>query len=507
MIEIYLEKLLLYGLQKGFFYARDTCYVRNRLIEILSYSEYKGIPGKDSIELNLEDILEDIKIWAVNCGIIAYDNPTAIDLLQTALIGAMLPRPTEVADTFNSLYESSPLKATDYLYSLSLNANYIRQGRNKLNLNWSHASAYGIIDITINVAKPEKTIAEIEASQKHLQNDYPRCLLCVENEGYMGRLNHPARQTLRLIPLTLAGEKWYLQYSPYQYYREHCIVLHEKHIPMAINRKTIEKLLDFIDLFPHYFIGSNADLPVVGGSILNHDHFQGGCCRFPIDEAERIFSYIVPEHRNVKAEILKWPLSVIRLLGEEKASLLEVAAQVLSSWSSYINEQAGIIPSSKDGQHSTLTPLVRMEKGSYRLDLVLRNNRRDIEHPLGIFHPPQELHNIKQENIGLIEVMGLAILPGRLLNEMVLMKKYLCGDTLSAEEKGDLQKHLSLCEEIKTDYLQGGKVVTDEAIKKAIGNKFVLALQHAGVFKDNKVGWDHFKAFISSMGWQQEKTF
>ena len=504
MIEIHLEKLLLYGLQKEFFAVRDIRYIRNRLQEVLSYSGYKGVPVEAIEVSNLEDILNDINIWAVNCGIIAGDNPTATDILQTALIGAMFPRPTEVTEKFYSLYEDSPRKATDYLYNLSLDANYIRLSRNKQNLNWRHRSAYGTIEITINVAKPEKTVAEIEATQKTKQNDYPRCLLCAENEGYMGRFSHPARQNLRLIPLKLTGEQWYLQYSPYQYYREHCIALNEKHIPMVINQKTIEKLLDFIDLFPHYFIGSNADLPVVGGSILNHDHFQGGCHRFAIDEAEIIQRYIVPEHRNVNAAILKWPLSVIRLWGPEKASLLEVAGQVLSSWLSYSNEEAGLIPYSKDGPHSTLTPLARMENGYYRLDLALRNNRRDVDKPLAIFHPPEELHNIKKENIGLIEVMGLAILPGRLLNEMELMKKYLRGDSLSAEEENDLQKHLLFCEEIRNNYRQDGDVATDGTIKKAIGDKFVLSLQYAGVFKDDHVGRNHFRSFMASMGWQED---
>lgn len=504
MIDIYVEKLLEYGRSKGFFEEADIRYVRNRILEILKYNDYKEPVEKVEVNKNIEEILDSILKWAAGRGIIQENTPLYRDLLDAALMGAMLPRPSEVISEFNARFEESPARATDYLYSLSIASNYIRKDRTDKNVKWIYESQYGPIEITINISKPEKDVSEIEAERNTPRSDYPKCLLCAENEGYAGRLNHPARQNLRIIPLELKGEQWFLQYSPYLYYNEHCILLNEKHIPMKIERGTLEKMLDFLDKFPHYFVGSNADLPVVGGSILSHDHFQGGRHRFAMEDAKELVMFTIPQFGEVKAAILKWPLSVIRLRSNNKAMLIELGSQIIHQWRSYKDESADILPYTGDEPHNTITPIARVKNGFYELDLILRNNRKDERHPLGIFHPHEEVHNVKKENIGLIEVMGLAVLPPRLLPESRLMEKYLLKKSLNEKEKELIEKHMDICGEIldKKVTLNEGNAL--EFVKDAIGKRFVLALQHAGVFKEDEEGQQSFHRFLRSLGWKEE---
>lgn len=503
MIDIYIEKLMEYGKAKGFFEASDTRYVRNRILEILKYHDYKKPSEKMELKESIDEILDVILKWSANKGIIEENTSLYRDLLDAALMGAMLPRPSEVIKEFNGRFMQSPIDATNYLYNLSIDSNYIRKSRTDKNVKWKYKSAYGIIEMTINVSKPEKDVREIEAERNTPKTDYPKCLLCTENEGYSGRLNHPARQNLRIIPLKLKGENWFLQYSPYLYYNEHCILLNEKHIPMKIERGTLEKMLDFLDRFPHYFIGSNADLTVVGGSILSHDHFQGGRNIFPIEDAKELGIFTIPEFSEVRASILKWPLSVIRLKSKDKEKLVSLGEQIIHHWRSYKDESAGILPYTADEPHNTITPIARLKGGSYELDIVLRNNRSDEKHPLGIFHPHQEVHNVKKENIGLIEVMGLAVLPSRLMQESRLMEKYLLDNPLTKEEKAIIEKHMYLCKEILDKHETVNESNVEAYVREAIGEKFVLALKHAGVFKEDEKGQGGFRRFLSSLGWQE----
>ena len=503
VIEAYIEGLIKYGKSKAFFEDLDVRYVRNRILEILNYHDYKEPTEKVDRAESIEELLDGILKWSYDNGLIKENTSLYRDLLDSALMGAMLPRPSEVIREFKDRYNKSPEEATNYLYNLSIDSNYIRKSRTDKNLKWVYESEYGSIEITINVSKPEKDVKEIEAERNTPKTGYPKCLLCPENEGYGGRLNHPARQNLRIIPLDLGGEQWFLQYSPYLYYNEHCILLNEDHKPMSIDRRTLVKMMDFLVKLPHYFVGSNADLPVVGGSILSHDHFQGGRHLFPMEEAEEIRTFKIPGFSQVRASILKWPLSVIRLKSEDKDSLIELGDKVITYWRSYRDESLGIIPYTKDEPHSTITPIARFKDGSYELDLVLRNNRRDESYPLGIFHPHEDVHNIKKENIGLIEVMGLAVLPARLLTETKLIEKYLLKYPLTQGEREIIGKHMDLCKEIlsREDSINQSNV--ENIVKEVIGEKFVLALKDAGVFKEDPEGQRGFLQFIESLGWQQ----
>ncbi|SES82428.1 UDP-glucose--hexose-1-phosphate uridylyltransferase [Anaerobranca gottschalkii] len=503
MLELSIEKLLLFGKSRGFFKEEDERYVRNRILEILDYHDYslpENIIPKLLPDEGKEDILAEIIQWAVDRGIIESDSSLYSDMLDSALMGAMLPRPSEVIENFNDRYRQSPKEATDYLYNLSIDSNYIRKSRTDKNISWVHNCQYGDIQITINISKPEKDIKEIQAEKNAPKTGYPLCLLCPENEGYKGRLNHPARQNLRIIPLILGGEKWFFQYSPYLYYDEHCILLNEKHTPMVIEEKTIIKMLDFLDLFPHYFVGSNADLPIVGGSILHHDHFQGGNYTFPMERAPLKKKLSFPLYPNVKGGILKWPLSVIRLESNDRKALQTIAGEIIEAWRSYSDEKAEILPFTKTEPHNTITPIARIANGCYQLDLVLRNNRCNEFYPEGIFHPHREIHNIKKENIGLIEVMGLAVLPGRLVKEMELIERYLLQREITLEEQKLLDKHLDFCKEIAEKYPKIEEKELKTIIKKEIGEKFVEALKHSGVYKDDQRGLKHFIKFISSIG-------
>lgn len=502
MIEIYIEKLLEYGKQKGFFKEEDSRYVRNRLLEVLGYTDYCPLDRQISVDESIEEVLAQIINWSYTKGIIPSNTSLYGDLLDSKLMGAMLGRPSEIIDNFNKLYLSSPEKASNYFYNLSIDSNYIRKSRTDKNISWKYSSPYGSLDVTINVSKPEKDVKEIEAERNAPQASYPQCLLCPENEGYMGRLNHPARQNLRVIPVKLAGEKWFLQYSPYLYYNEHCILLKEKHDPMKINRKTLEKMLDFLDFLPHYFVGSNADLPIVGGSILSHDHFQGGRYEFAMEKAEEVYRLSFNGFPKVRAAVLKWPLSVIRLKSESKLELIELGEEIITGWSVHEDLDNDIIPYTNSQPHNTVTPIVRCKNGIYELDIVLRNNRTSEEHPQGIFHPHKEVHHIKKENIGLIEVMGLAVLPPRLLRETELMKKYLLGQSLLEDDYRCFDIHRNFCDE-----LLKGQVITEknvmDVIKEGIGERFVLALQHGGVFKEDEIGIKGFLKFLNKLGWRE----
>lgn len=502
LIETYIEKLLVYGKQKGFFNEQDTRYVRNRLLEVLKYSDYSPLDSQISLDESIEEILDQIINWSYAEGLIPSNTSLYGDLLDSELMGAMMGRPSEIINNFHKLYLSSPDRATNYFYNLSIDSNYIRKSRTDKNVSWKYHSPYGSLEITINVSKPEKDVKEIEAERNAPQASYPKCLLCPENEGYMGRLNHPARQNLRVIPVKLASEQWFLQYSPYLYYNEHCILLNEKHTPMKINRKTLEKMLDFLDFLPHYFVGSNADLPIVGGSILSHDHFQGGRHEFAIEKAEEVVRLTFNGFPKVMAAILKWPLSVIRLKSESKIELIELGEEIINKWRSYEDLDNDIIPYTNLQPHNTVTPIVRFKDGIYQLDIVLRNNRTNEEHPQGIFHPHKEVHHIKKENIGLIEVMGLAVLPSRLLSETELMKKYLLGQSLSADDCKQLEIHRNFCDE-----LLKGQLITEDnvmkVIKEGIGKRFVQALRHGAVFKEDVIGRHGFLMFLNKLGWRE----
>ena len=429
------------------------------------------------------------------------------DLLDTRLMGCVTPRPSEVTRTFWQLHAKDPQKATDWFYRLALDSDYIRSYRIARDRKWKSATPYGELDITINLSKPEKDPKAIAAALAKRQDAYPRCLLCPQNEGYAGRLDHPARQTIRLIPLTLGGEQWYLQYSPYVYYNEHCIVLSEEHRPMCIDRSTFVRLLEFVTTFPHYTVGSNADLPIVGGSILTHEHFQGGRYEFAMARAGVRTRLSFPGFEDVEAGIVEWPMSVIRLDGPDPARLVELADRILAAWRGYSDAAVGVLAETEGTPHNTITPIARKRGAAYELDLVLRNNRTSDEHPLGIFHPHAELHHIKKENIGLIEVMGLAVLPARLLGEMDLLKRAILAGEDPASVPG-LEPHAPWAAEVLARHPEfapdavatADPAALDEVIEQEIGAVFARVLEHCAVFAADEVGKAAFDKFIESVG-------
>ncbi len=494
MIDKSIRKLVCYGKEKGFFSARDEVYITNLLIDALHLDSIEC--EEDYTDVNLKETLESILDYAVSAGIIE-DGITARDLFDTKLMGLMLPRPSEVTKEFYELYGKSPLKATDYFYNLSCDSNYIRRDRIKKDLKWKAQTEYGDLDITINLSKPEKDPKAIAAAKAAPQSGYPKCLLCRECEGYAGRINFPARQNHRIIPVTINGSDWFFQYSPYVYYNEHCIVFNGKHTPMAINRDTFGKLFDFVKLFPHYFVGSNADLPIVGGSILSHDHFQGGHYTFPMERAGIIKEISFEGFDDIKAGIVNWPMSVIRLSGKDTDRIIELADKILLSWRKYTDKSAFIFAETDGEPHNTITPIARKRGDSFELDLVLRNNITTPEHPLGVFHPHAELHHIKKENIGLIEVMGLAVLPARLKDEISLLEKaIISGDDIRNDVA--LKKHADWVDELKQKYTFTAEN-TDDIIKKEIGIVFSKVLSDAGVFKKTDEGKSAFLRFVSQV--------
>ena len=487
MVNTYLASLVRYGLDTGLIEPCDETYITNRLLEILQLDSYENAVPQD---LPLEEILKGLLDYAVAGGI-CPDDTTNRDLFDTKLMGVLTPMPREVRAKFDALYQLDPKKATDWYYAFSQNTDYIRRYRIKKDLRWKTKTAYGDLDITINLSKPEKDPKAIAAAKTAPQLGYPKCLLCTENEGYAGRVNHPARQNHRIIPLTIGGGNWYLQYSPYVYYNEHCIVFNGAHTPMVINKAAFSKLLDFVTLFPHYFVGSNADLPIVGGSILSHEHFQGGHYTFPMEIAAVEQELTFAGFEDVRAGIVNWPMSVIRLNAEEKDRLIELADRILTAWRGYTDEAAFIFART-DAPHNTVTPIARRRGEAYELDLVLRNNITTKEHPLGVFHPHAELHHIKKENIGLIEVMGLAVLPARLKTELAaLAAAILSGSTLT----GELEKHADWVAALQNKYTFTKENIT-EILQEEVGQVFANVLEHAGVFKRDASGKAAFLRFV-----------
>ena len=493
MINKELKLLTKYALDCGLIEKEDETYCINRLLEILGLDEFEDVDIPEG-EVCLEEVLGKILDFAAEKGLIE-NNVTARDLFDTKLMSVFVPRPSFVAKKFRELYALSPEKATDYYYKLSCDSDYIRRYRVSRDLKWKSESDYGTLDITVNLSKPEKTPEEIAAAKNAAQSGYPKCLLCPENEGYAGRMNHPARQNHRIIPITIDGNDWGFQYSPYVYYNEHCIVFNKKHIPMKIDKGAFKKLLDFTALFPHYFIGSNADLPIVGGSILSHEHFQGGRYEFAMAKAPVEKELFFKGFEDVSAGIVKWPMSVVRLSSKDRERLVLLADKILTAWRGYSDEKCFVFSETDGEKHNTITPIARRRGEAFELDLVLRNNITTKEFPLGVFHPHPELHNIKKENIGLIEVMGLAVLPARLKNEIALLKDAILKN---ADLKTDpvLSKHAAWVASFKDKY-EFTEENTEEILKKEIGLVFSKVLEHAGVYKRTEEGREGFLRFVS----------
>lgn len=506
MIQTYIKKLVQYGLNTGLVAPEDKIYTTNRLLELLELDELEENDEDVTMETEeLESVLSGMLDYAYEKGILKENGVVYRDLFDTKIMSVLMPRPSEVIGKFRDLYEKeSPVAATDYFYKLSQDSDYIRRYRIKKDLKWVAETPYGALDITINLSKPEKDPKAIAAARNAKQSGYPKCLLCRENEGYAGRVNHPARQNHRIIPVTINGSDWGFQYSPYVYYNEHCIVFNSKHVPMKIEHDTFCKLFDFVKQFPHYFVGSNADLPIVGGSILSHDHFQGGHYTFAMARAEVERSFTVRGFEDVQAGIVKWPMSVIRLSSEDTERIIALADKILDAWRGYTDEAAFIFAETDGEPHNTITPIARKRDGKYELDLVLRNNITTKEHPLGVYHPHAKLHHIKKENIGLIEVMGLAVLPARLKNEMeALAETIVKGEDYSRDEV--LSKHAEWVAEftpkypelVKRDGLDADAVM--DILKKEIGIVFMQVLEDAGVYKRTAEGQAAFERFIESL--------
>ena len=491
MIERYLDSLVEYAVRTGLAQEADRRVLTNRLLDILRLDDYT--PNREPLMEELEPILSGIMDFACERGL-CENNVTARDLYDTRLMGALTPLPHEVIAEFDRRYAVSPREATDWYYRFSGDTDYIRRYRVARDIRWIYPSEYGDMDITINLSKPEKDPRAIAAAKNAPQSGYPKCQLCPENEGYAGRLNHPARENHRIIPLTIGGEKWFLQYSPYVYYNEHCIVFNARHTPMAINRAAFGKLLEFVTVFPHYFVGSNADLPIVGGSILSHEHFQGGHYCFAMEKApvEREISF--RSFEDVRAGIVKWPMSVIRLNGDDPERVADLADRILQCWQGYSDEAAGILAESDGEKHNTITPIARRREGRYELDLVLRCNITTAEHPLGVFHPHADKHHIKKENIGLIEVLGLAILPSRLKQELHDLAQALTdGRDISADPV--LGKHTDWCAELRKKYTFTADNAM-EILRSETGRVFTAVLEDAGVYKCTAQGRAAFLKFV-----------
>ena len=494
MADSYIKALISYAVKHGLIEESDKVYCTNSILCLLKKDAYDDGCKEASGEIN--EILDALCDYAAQKGIIE-DSITYRDLFDTALMGALTPRPSQVIEKFNSLYAESPEKATDYYYTLSGDTNYIRRDRIAKILKWQHDGDYGTIDITVNLSKPEKDPKAIAAAKNAPQSGYPKCQLCRECEGYAGRVDFPARQNHRIIPITIDNSGWFMQYSPYVYYNEHCIVFNGKHIPMKIDKAAFSKLLEFVTLFPHYFIGSNADLPIVGGSILSHEHFQGGKYEFAMERAPIEKEVMFAGYENVSAGIVKWPMSTIRLQSESRESLTELADKILTAWRSYTDESAFIFAHT-DAPHNTITPIARRRGEKYELDLVLRNNITTEEHPLGVYHPHAELHHIKKENIGLIEVMGLAVLPPRLKDELeALADAIINGKDLRADDK--TVAHADWVDEFIGNYTDITPQNVMNILKAEVGKVFATVLEHAGVFKRNEAGFAAFMRFIESV--------
>lgn len=496
MLSKNIKRLVEYGITSGLTPECERLYTTNLLLELFHEDSYEDV-SIDGESLELEDILKELLDEACERKIIE-DSIVYRDLFDTKLMNCLVPRPAQIQETFAKKYEVSPKEATDYYYKLSQDSDYIRRYRVKKDRKWTVDSPYGVIDITINLSKPEKDPKAIAAARNAKASSYPKCLLCMENEGYAGRTNHPARENHRIIPITVNDSGWGFQYSPYVYYNEHCIVLNGEHVPMKIEKNTFRKLFDFVKLFPHYFLGSNADLPIVGGSILSHDHFQGGHYTFAMAKAPVVRNFVVKGFEDVAAGIVKWPLSVIRLQGSDENRIIELADHILKTWRGYTDEDAFIYAETDGQPHNTITPIARMHGDLYELDLTLRNNITTGEHPLGVYHPHAELHHIKKENIGLIEVMGLAVLPSRLKDELELLTEYIL-EKKDIRSNETLQKHADWVEGFLPDYPDLNPDNIDGILKQEVGKVFCQVLEDAGVYKCTEEGMNAFGRFIAAL--------
>ena len=509
MIQENILKLVKYAKATGLIEKEDEVYTINRLLELFEVDDIEdatfdkingeGDYTQEQAEEVLEDILDEMMEYAYENGLMKENSIVYKDLFDTKIMGCLVARPSEIRNKFKSLYENeSPEAATDFFYKLSCDSNYIRRQRIKKDQKWTTDTQYGTLDITINLSKPEKDPKAIAAAKNAKQNAYPKCQLCKENEGYVGRVNHPARQNHRIIPVTINNSDWFFQYSPYVYYNEHCIVFNSKHTPMKIEKATFGKLLDFVTQFPHYFVGSNADLPIVGGSILSHDHFQGGHYTFAMAKAPIEKEIKFDGFEDVKAGIVKWPMSIIRISGQDKDRLIELADKILVCWRGYTDEDAFIYANTDGEPHNTITPIARRRGDDYELDLVLRNNITTEEHPLGVFHPHASLHHIKKENIGLIEVMGLAVLPARLKDEMAELEQAILNKT-DLRSTPTLASHADWAEGFigKYDDINADNIT--DIIHEEIGIVFKEVLEDAGVYKCTKEGRDAFVRFVEEV--------
>ena len=496
-LEQSITELVNYALDHGLIEIQDIDFIANQLLDLLQIEkfDFKEI----STVKNIDEILEPILDYAVNQKIIKNNTIDERDLFDAKIMGLLMPRPSEINKRFEDLYKTNPQRATDYFYQISKASNYIRTERVKKDRCFQVQTDYGNLDITINLSKPEKDPKTIALAKTLPSSGYPKCVLCKENVGYAGHLNHPARQNHRIIPVTLCEEQWYLQYSPYVYYNEHCIVLKNDHEPMVIAAKTFARLFSFVKQFKHYFVGANADLPIVGGSILSHDHFQGGAYTFPMDNADILHEFKVPNFTDIKVELLKWPLTTLRLKGKFTDRLAEMANIILQTWRGYSDESLGIYAETAGTPHNTITPIVRYRDGFYELDLVLRNNRTSTLHPDGIFHPHEQYHHLKKENIGLIEVMGLAVLPGRLLTEIKIIKDALVQDDVTLLEDAGLGMHRDWYFELAGRIKKIPANQIEGLVRESIGLKFVEILECCGVYKLDASGIAGIRRFMEAL--------
>ena len=493
-IETYIDSLVSYAMNCGFAEPCDHVVLTNRLLDLLRLDDY--VPSTEAQSEDLEEILAGILDYAVAKGL-CDDGITAKDIFDTRIMGAVTPMPREVIRTFREKYAKNPVEATDWYYKFSCDTDYIRRYRIAKDMRWKYASDYGELDITINLSKPEKDPKAIAAAKNAPQAGYPKCQLCVENEGYAGRMNHPARSNHRIVPIEVCGEPWCLQYSPYVYYNEHCIVFNSKHVPMKIDKSAFQKLLGFVKVFPHYFVGSNADLPIVGGSILSHEHFQGGHYRFAMESAGMEQSLVFKGYEDIHAGIVKWPMSVIRLNGTDPDRIADLADKILNLWRGYSDLSQSIIAFSDGEPHNTITPIARRRSDHYELDLVLRCNITTKDHPLGVFHPHADKHHIKKENIGLIEVMGLAVLPSRLKGELHdLAAAIVDGKDIASDEV--LSKHAEWVAGLKEKYTFTEDNALDIILKET-GKVFAEVLEDAGVYKCTEEGREGFLRFVDAV--------
>ena len=498
MIFTSIDKLVSYGIMTGLIKNEDKTYVTNRLLQKLGLDSYEPTGEVCHNESEFGDILGSIIDYAASKDMVDGESIVSRDIFDTEIMDILTPYPSTVISEFNTLYNTSSKAATDYFYKLSCDSNYIRRDRIKKDIKWTVDSQYGEIEITINRSKPEKDPKAIAAAKNAVQSAYPKCQLCVENEGYYGRMDHPARANHRVIPIEICGNDWCFQYSPYVYYNEHCIVFNKEHTPMVIDKSVFHKLIDFIKKFNHYIIGSNADLPIVGGSILSHEHFQGGNHVFAMHKAESEKFYTIKGYEDIEVSRVAWPMSVLRLKGDDTDKIADLADKVLTSWRGYTDEEAFIFAETDGEKHNTITPIASMADGKFVLDLVLRNNITTDEHPLGVYHPHAELHHIKKENIGLIEVMGLAVLPARLVGEIDAVADALISG--SDMKSNDLTKsHAEWAEQVKANHPELNRDNATDILRDEVGKVFVTVLEHAGVYKRTEDGMKAFDRFVEQI--------